>query len=72
LLQANANHYHINRPAIPSSSGASSILHAEGAGLNINTLFNLVANKENNRNNTQTKTKQHMQPSVEQNEPPKH
>jgi hypothetical protein len=48
---------------MPSSSGTSSILLAEGAGLNkqntatINTLFNLAADKENNRNNTQTKTK---------------
>jgi hypothetical protein len=52
-----------NRPAMPSSSGSSSILLAEGAGLykqntvTINTLFNLAADKENNRNNTQTKTK---------------
>jgi len=49
-----------NRPAMPSSSGTSSILLAEGAGLNkqntatINTLFNLAPDKENN---TQTKNK---------------
>jgi hypothetical protein len=41
-----------NRHAMPSSSGTSSILLAEGAGLNkqntatINTLFNLAATKK--------------------------